>query len=88
MAKSSSNLRFGVLVISIGLSSVLWSVAHCSSTADRGYDIPIELMGLSDTVVVTDQSVDAVNVRVMGREAALRNLSVGDLFYRIDVSGA
>ncbi len=87
MAAPTSKLRFGILMLAIGLSSVLWSVAHCSSSDERGYDVPIELAGLQDTLVVTDQRVGAVNIRVMGSRAALRNLEPGDLHYRLDVSG-
>ncbi len=88
MAAPTSNLRLGVMLLAIGLSSVLWSVAHCSSSIERGYDIPTELIGLKDDLVMTDQSVDAVNVRVKGSRAALRNLSPSDLYFRLDVSGA
>jgi len=37
--------------------------------------------------VVIDQSVDAVNIRVMGSRAVLRNLSPKSLKFAVDVSG-
>jgi len=37
---------------------------------------------------VTDQSTDVVNIRVKGSRAALRSLSVADIEYLVDLSGA
>jgi YbbR domain-containing protein len=40
---------------------------------------------VKDSLVVTDQSVDDINVRVMGSRAALRNVNSGKLKYLVDV---
>ena len=45
-------------------------------------------VGVPDDLVVTDQSTDAVNIRVKGSRAALRSLSVADIEYVVDLSGA
>jgi YbbR domain-containing protein len=82
-----AKLRPGVLILALAIAAFLWGIAHGSSSVERGFDIPVELYGLSDTLVVTDQSVDAVNVRVMGSRAALGNVAQDKFRYSIDVSG-
>jgi YbbR domain-containing protein len=80
------NLRYAVLAIVISL--ILWSIAHGSSSVERGYDIPLVFHNLPDTLVITDQSDEEINIRVLGSRVALRNLSPRNMEYVIDVSGA
>jgi len=87
MARRSGNLHFGLLLLALGIAVFLWGVAHGSSSIERAFDVPVELHGLDDTLVVTDQSADSINVRVMGSRAALRNVEPTDLLYPIDISG-
>ncbi len=75
-------------VVSLGIATVLWGMAHGTTSKERGYDIPVVFTGVPEHLVVTDQNVDAVNVRVRGSPAALRNLSPTKMEYRVDVSGA
>jgi YbbR domain-containing protein len=82
-----SGLRPGVLLLALAIASFLWGIAHGSSSVERSFDIPVELHRLNDTLVVTDQSVDQVNVRVQGSRAALRNVTAEKLKYPVDVSG-
>lgn len=85
MALRSSNIRLGLLALCIAM--VLWGVAHSSSSIERGFDVPVVFHGLSEKLVITDQSADLVNVRVLGSRAALRNLSPTKMEYAVDVSG-
>ena len=48
----------------------------------------MELQGVPETLVVTEQSSDAVNIKVSGSRAALRNVTANKLRYQIDISGA
>jgi len=82
-----SNLRPGVLILALAIAIFLWGVAHGTSKIDTAFDIPVELHHLADGLVVTDQNVDEVNVRVQGSRAALRNVSSEKLKFVIDVSG-
>ena len=86
MAKSSSNFRPGVLVLALAIAVFLWGVAQGSTSIRTSFDIPVEIHGVRDTLVVTQQSADAINVGVMGSRAALRNLDETQLKYAIDVS--
>jgi YbbR domain-containing protein len=81
------NLHFGALLLAVVLALILWSVAHGTSPGEKGFDVPVQLDGLGDALVVTDQSADAVNVRVRGSRAALRNVDETGLVYRVNVEG-
>ena len=84
--RRKKNLRYAVLAIAISL--ILWSIAHGSSSVERGYDIPVVFHDLPDTLVITDQSDREINIRVLGSRVALRNLSPSKMEYVVDVSGA
>jgi YbbR domain-containing protein len=84
--RRKKNLRYAVLAILISL--ILWSITHGSSTVERGYDIPLVFHDLPDTLVITDQSDEDINIRVLGSRVALRNLSPSRMEYVVDVSGA
>jgi YbbR domain-containing protein len=81
-----ANLGLKVLAVAIGL--FLWTVARGSSNVERGFDIPVTVHGLADELVVVNQGVDAVNVRVSGSMVALRNIQPETFEYALDVSGA
>jgi YbbR domain-containing protein len=81
-----ANLRYKLLAVAIAV--FLWVVARGSSSVERGFDIPVTLNGLADTVVVVEQGADVVNVRVSGTRVALRKFEPEKLEYALDVSGA
>jgi len=81
-----SNL--GLKLLAFVIAVFLWWVAHGTSSLERGYDLPVVFDGVPDELVITDQTTDGVNVRVLGSGAALRNLSDRGLEYVVDVAGA
>ena len=81
-----SNLRYKVVALVAALG--LWGVSHTTSSVERGFDIPVVPGNVPEELVITGQSTDAVNVRVRGSNAALRRLSVAELSYPVDLSGA
>lgn len=82
-----SSVRPGLLVLALAIAVFLWGIASGTSNAERGFDIPVVLDRLPEDLVVTDQSVDEVNVRVIGSRAVLLNLSQDEYTLEIDVSG-
>lgn len=80
--------NFGYKLLALGVALLLWGVSHGTQPIERGFDVPLVLRGVPENLVVTDQSTDAVNVRVKGSQAALRSLSVSDVQYVVDLSGA
>lgn len=87
MASRFQNLRPGVLILALAISVFIWAVAQGTSSMHQSFDVPVELIGVEESLVVTDQSSDAVNVRLRGSRAALRNLEPDQLKYRIDARG-
>ena len=88
MASLRSRLHPGLLVLALAIAFLLWTVAHGTSPIEVVFDVPIELHGLDEELVVVGQSVDAVNLRVQGSRAALRNVGPGRLTYRVDLVGS
>ncbi len=88
MTRRFTNLRPGALVLALLIAVILWALANGASSIERAYDVPIELLEMSDDLVVTDQTPRNINVRIMGSQAALRNVDSGKLRYGIDVSGS
>lgn len=87
MASRFQNLRPGVLVLALAISVFIWAVAQGTSSIQQSFDVEVELVGVEDDLVVTDQSSDTINVRLRGSRAALRNLAVDQLKYRVDARG-
>jgi len=82
----SKNLRYAILAVVI--SMVLWGIAHGGSTVEREYDIPVVFSGLPAELVIVDQSVTKINVRVQGSRAAFRSVTLRDLEYDENIKGA
>jgi YbbR domain-containing protein len=74
-------------ILALSISLVLWTMAHGASDIEQGFDIQVAFHGISDKIVITDQSADEINVRVLGGRAALRSIKVSDLEYRVQVEG-
>ncbi len=87
MASRFENLRPGVFVLALAISIFIWFVAQGTSSVIQSFDVEVELVGVEEGLVVTDQSSDEVNVRLRGSRAALRNLDTDQLKYRIEAGG-
>jgi YbbR domain-containing protein len=87
MASRYQNLRPGVLILALAISVFIWAVAQGTSSVQESFDVPVELVGVEDDLVVTDQSSDSINVRVRGSRASLRNLDRDQMKYRVNASG-
>jgi YbbR domain-containing protein len=88
MARRLNTLRPGALLLALIVAVILWGIAHGVSSVERMYDVPIELSSMSEDLVVTDQAPKHVNVRIMGSQAALRNVDASRLHYLLDVEGS
>jgi hypothetical protein len=58
-------LHVGTLLLSFAIASVLWIMAHGTSSIERGVDIPVVFSEVPDDLVITDQTADVVNIRVL-----------------------
>ena len=78
----------GLMILAVVIAVFLWGVAHGSASIELGFDVPVALKAVPETLVSTELSSDAINIRVRGTRASLRNLDPQKLEYAIDVSGA
>jgi YbbR domain-containing protein len=85
-AEAGRNWRMGFLAL--GIATLLWGIAHGSSSKESSLDVPVSFQNLADDLVITGQSTDRVTIRVRGSRAALRNLSAAKFEYVVDVAGA
>ena len=85
-AEIARNWRMGFLAL--GIATILWGIAHSSSSVERSLDVPVSFLNLPEDLVITAQSDERVNIRVRGSRAALRNLASAKLEVVVDVSGA
>jgi len=87
VARPASSFRPGLAFLAVATSAVLWGMAHGSSTIERGFDVPVVFQGVPEDLVLTEQSADVVNIRVVASRAALRNLSASSMEYAVAVAG-
>lgn len=80
--------NLGYKILALGIALLLWGFSRSTVSVERGIDLPLEFLSVPADLVVTDQSTDAVNIRVRGSRGAVRSLSGADLSYRVDLSGA
>jgi hypothetical protein len=74
------------MLLALAISVFLWGVAQGQTDIRYSFDMPVEIHGVEESLVVTDQSAREVNVGVQGSRAALRNLDETRMKYAIDVS--
>ena len=74
------------MLVALAISIFIWGVAQGSTDIRSSFDVPVEIHGVDESLVVTDQSAVEVNVGVMGSRAALNNLDISRIKYVIDVS--
>jgi len=84
--RGSGNFRY--LLMAMLIATVLWGIAHGEKRTERNMDIPVAFYGLSNDLVITDQSTSDINIRVQGSRAALRNASPTTMEYPVSLEGA
>jgi len=78
----------GSMVLALAIALFLWGVAHGSSSIERSFDVPVVLRSVPEDLVITDQTADVVNVRLLGSPGALRNVVPEKLQYALNVANA
>jgi YbbR domain-containing protein len=80
--------NLGTKLLALFGAFLLWGVSHSTTSIERGFDVAVVPEGMPDDLVLVGRSSDVVNIRVQGGRPALRTLSVTDLEYPVDLSGA
>ncbi len=85
-SRRRSNFRPGLMLLALVIALFLWGVAQGSTDIRYSFDIPVQISGVDENLVVTDQTAAEINVGVLGSRAALRNLEDDRMKYEIDVT--
>jgi len=74
-------------VVALLVAAVLWAAVQGSASIEESIDLPIELQGVPESLVVVDQSALEVNLRIKGSRAALRGARRDLKSYPISLEG-
>jgi YbbR domain-containing protein len=74
-------------VVALLVAAVLWAAVQGSASIEESIDLPIELQGVPESLVVVGQSALEVNLRIKGSRAALRGARRDLKSYPISLEG-
>ena len=74
-------------IVALLVACVLWSVAQGFKSVEDSLDVPIEIQKLASDLVVVDQSVEFVNMRIAGSRAAVRGARKDPVRYAVSLEG-
>jgi len=83
-----SSLRPGALILAFLIACFLWAVSQGQADIEQVLEIPVELHGIPEALVLTEQNADSLRIHVGGTAAALRNIEKDELSYRVDLSSS
>jgi YbbR domain-containing protein len=79
--------NLGLKLLAVLGAFLLWGISHNRSSKEIMFDVPILVSGVPDDLVLTERSANALNVRVRGSRAVMRNLNVEAITYPVDLAG-
>lgn len=71
----------------IGIALVLWLQVHGQGQGSLSMDIPLQVIGLPQDMVVVNDLPDTVRVTISGLQARLNELKPQDVHIPLDISG-
>ncbi len=75
-------------IVALLIACVLWASAQGVTDAEQSFDIPIQVEGVPEDLVVVEESAHEINLRVMGSRAALRQVAKNAPHYSVSFDGA
>ena len=82
------SFRPGALILAFLIASFLWAVSQGQANIEQVLAVPVELRGIPESLVVTEQNADELSIHVRGTAAALRNIEKNALSFSVDVSSS
>jgi YbbR domain-containing protein len=82
------SFRPGALILAFLIASFLWAVSQGQANIEQVLTVPVELRGIPESLVITEQNADELSIHVRGTAAALRNIEKGALSFPIDISSS
>lgn len=78
-------------LLAVIASLALWfaiSAERRERSIERTFDVPLALIGVPDTLIITNRVQESINVRLRGRQSQLRQISSQTLEATLDLSDA
>ncbi len=75
-------------VVALLIACVLWAAAQGVTDAEQSFDIPVQVEGVPENLVVVEESAHEINLRVIGSRAALRQVAKSLNHYPVSLEGA
>jgi len=75
-------------VVALLIACVLWAAAQGVTDVEQSFDIPVQVEGVPESLVVIEESAHEINLRVMGSRAALRQVPKTVQHYAVSFEGA
>jgi YbbR domain-containing protein len=83
-----SSFRPGALLLAVLIASFLWAVSQGQANIEQVLSVPVELHGIPESLVITEQNADEISIHVRGTAAALRNIEKDQLRFPVDISSS
>ena len=83
---SLAGSNFGLKVLAIVIAVGLWVAGH--RDVERAVEVPVEFRNIPSDLMVLDNRVDYVVLRLMGPRTLVSTLDAGDLKLGLDLDGA
>jgi len=83
---SLAGSNFGLKVLAIVIAVGLWVAGH--RDVERAVEVPVEFRNIPSDLMVLDNRVDYVVLRLMGPRTLVSTLDAGDLKLNLDLDGA
>lgn len=74
-------------ILAVGFALVLWFFVMGEQNLEKGFAVPLELQGVPDGMVVSNDVPRLIDVRISGPRTVLLNLQASDLSLTLDLKG-
>lgn len=80
--------HLGLKFLSLAIAALLWLIIAGEQIVERGLRVPLEVQNLPERLILVDEPLELVDVRLRGPSSSLRRLAPGDLVAVLDVKSA
>ena len=80
--------NWGLKLLALGLSFLLWTTYKSEPVVEIGYDVPIAYVSIPRELEISNDVVTQAHVRLRGRSALLRRVTRADIDIHVDLGHA
>jgi YbbR domain-containing protein len=78
--------NWGLKLLALGLSFLLWTTYKSEPVVEIGYDVPIAYVNIPRELEISNDVATQAHVRLRGRSALLRRVARTDIDIRVELS--